>query len=254
MKVIVLGAGSSAGTPVIGCSCKVCTEAHPLNCRTRASCYIMVGDVALLIDTGPDLRQQALREKLHEVSAVLYTHPHADHLNGIDDLRAFCFRHKKAIPVFGNQFTIQNIEERFGYALLPPTTHWERPVLSAHVVDEPFLVNTVPVTPIPLLHGKWPILGYRVGNVAWLTDVSEIPESSFPLLEGLDVLFLDCLRYMPHYTHLSLDQAITLATRIGARQTCFMHMTHEVDVIEAGKSLPDGMMFAFDGLQMEVSQ
>lgn len=252
-SVLVLGAGSSAGTPVVACTCPVCTEAHPRNLRSRASCLIEHQGVQLLVDTGPDMRTQMLREKVSRVDAVLYTHPHADHLNGIDDLRAFCFRQQQAIPVYGNPFTMRNIEERFGYVTLPPTAHWERPVLTLNPVEAPFTVQGVQVTPIPLLHGNWPILGYRVGKVAWLTDVSTIPESSWPLLEGLELLFLDCLRQRPHHTHMSLDEAMVAASRIQAQQTWFIHMTHDIDANALRTQLPDGMDFAWDGLRLTTS-
>lgn len=252
MKVTVLGAGSSAGTPVIGCECAVCQTRLPKNVRTRASCHFLDETTSIVIDTGPDFRSQALRENLKHLDAVLYTHPHADHLNGIDDLRAFCFRQKAAIPLYGNAFTIENIQTRFDYTLFPPTEHWERPVLTANSVDAPFEVSQTTVVPIPLLHGKWPILGYRIKNVAWLTDVSTIPETSFELLSGLDVLFLDCLRFKPHYTHLSLDEAVSLSQKIGAKQTYLIHMTHEIDAVAHANLLPESVAFAFDGMQVTV--
>ena len=251
-EIVVLGCGSSAGTPVVGCECQVCTERHPRNVRTRSSCFVRQDGVSLLIDTGPDMRQQALREDIRSIDAVLYTHPHADHLNGIDDLRAFCFRSKQAIPLYGNAFTMRNIEERFGYTLMPPTEYWERPVLTVNPVDAPFQVKGATVIPIPVLHGQWPILGYRIGNMAWLTDVSSIPDESRPLLEGLEVLFLDSLRQRPHYTHMSIGQAVEEAQRIRARETWLIHMTHDVDVPQEEAALPDGIRFAYDGLRISL--
>ena len=250
LEVIVLGCGSSAGTPVIGCRCATCSSDNPRNRRTRASVAVRANGTTFLIDTGPDLRLQALREQIDRIDAVLYTHQHADHLNGIDDLRAYCFHQRGAIPLFGNAFTLGDIQQRFSYAFFPPNNHWDKPVLQAHPVEQPFCIHGVTVTPIPVWHGKWPIFGYRIGNFAYITDVSEIPARSMALLEGLDVLLLDSLRLVPHPTHFSFDQAAEQANRIGAQQTWLIHMTHELAYQAMCDRLPRHIRPAHDGLRI----
>lgn len=254
MEIVILGAGSSAGTPVIGCACKTCLSSNPRNKRSRCSIAVHMEDgTVLLVDTGPDLRLQALREKMNRVDAVLYTHFHADHLNGIDDLRSFCHLQRKAIPVYGNQATIDSVVQRFGYAFpAHEQQHWEKPVLSAHVVVEPFDVAENAVVPLPVMHGNYEILGYRIGNMAYLTDVSNIPDATLDKLHGLEVLLLDCLRYRYHPTHFDLEQAVEWATRIGARDTWLIHMTHEMEYDELSAALPRTMHVAYDGLRIRI--
>ena len=253
LEVTILGCGSSSGTPAIGCGCPTCRSDDVRNKRTRASAYVRVGELGFLIDTGPDLRQQALREGVSRLDAVLYTHPHADHLNGIDDLRAFCYLKKGPISLYGNDFTIANIRERFGYALQPPSKMWDKPVLLPEVVNGPFRHQGVALTPIPLLHGSWPCLGWRIGDVAWLTDLSHIPDSSLPLLEGLELLFLDCLNQDPYPSHLCVDQAFELAGRIAARRTVLIHMTHKLEYLDLSERCPPGVEVGFDGWRAEVA-
>ena len=252
MEIVVLGSGSSAGTPVIGCRCATCLSTDPRNKRTRCSIVLrMESGTVLLVDTGPDLRFQALRENIERVDGVLYTHFHADHLNGIDDLRSFCHLQRGAIPVYGNEATMKEIVKRFGYAF--PTGehyHWDKPVLSAEVVTGPFRVQGTEVVPIPVMHGKWEILGYRVGRMAYLTDVSDISEASLAKLGQLDLLLLDCLRRRPHPTHFNVDQAISWADRIGARATYLIHMTHELEYADLSDGLPPGVRAAYDGLRL----
>jgi phosphoribosyl 1,2-cyclic phosphate phosphodiesterase len=254
MQLTLLGVGSSAGTPVIGCECKTCTSDDPRNRRTRCSSAITLstGEV-LLIDTGPDLRQQALREKLRRVDAVLYTHTHADHLNGIDDLRSFCQLNRRQIPLYGSFDHMSHIGARFGYTLREPTDYWDLPVLSANQVDGPFSLFGQTIVPIPAKHGRANVFGYRVGNLAYLTDVSEIPETSLELLQGLDVLLLDCLRYKPHHTHINLEQSLEYARRIGAGKTILIHMTHELEYHEVSEKLPSSVYVGYDGLQLDVA-
>ncbi|MCX7627608.1 MAG: MBL fold metallo-hydrolase [Methylophilaceae bacterium] len=254
MQLIVLGVGSSAGTPVIGCDCTTCTSPNPRNKRSRSSVAIEMdtGEV-ILIDTSPDLRTQALRENLRRVDAVLYTHVHADHLNGIDDLRAFCQIGRKQIPVYGNQATIDNIRARFDYALRDPGPEWDIPVLRAHVVESPFEICGETVTPIPIEHGHSTILGWRIRNFAYLTDVSGIPASSLDLLQGLELLMLDCLRYTPHHGHINVKQSIEYAGLIGARITYLIHMTHELEYESLKKQLPANIHVGYDGLRIRLA-
>ena len=253
MQLVMLGVGSSAGTPVIGCGCSTCKSDNPRNKRTRCSSAIRLatGEV-ILIDTGPDLRQQALRENLQRVDAVLYTHAHADHMHGIDDLRAFCQLQKQQIPLYGQESVVEHIHSKFSYALREPGSFWDLPVLCTHMVDEPFELFGQPIIPVPVQHGRIGILGYRIGNLAYLTDVSEIPERSLQLLQGLDVLLLDCLRYEPHFTHIHLEQSLSYASLIKARRTFLIHMTHDMEYETLTRQLPPNVQAAYDGLRVNV--
>lgn len=254
MQLVVLGAGSSAGTPVIGCRCDTCVSDNLRNRRSRCSAAVTLpGGEVLLIDTGPDLRQQALRENLPRVDAVLYTHTHADHLHGIDDLRSFCQLGHRQISLYGSPEHMATIVDRFGYTLREPGHHWDLPVLSAHAVTEPFDLFGVRITPVPAKHGRSSVYGYRIGNMAWLTDVSEIPFASLALLQGLEVLMLDCLRYHPHPTHVNLEQSLSYAGQINADVTYLIHMTHELEYGVLSAQLPEGVAVGFDGLRLDFS-
>jgi len=250
----MLGVGSSAGTPVVGCNCATCLSDNPCNKRTRCSSLITLDSGEnILIDTGPDLRNQSLRENIKRVDAVLYTHTHADHLHGIDDLRAFCVIQRSQIPLYAKEDAVLHITQKFGYTLRDPSDFWEMPVLRAETIDAPFELFGMTVTPIPVMHGKSQIFGYRIGNIAYMTDVSEIPESSFPLLEGLDIVLLDCLREKSHPTHINIEQSISYISRIKAKQSYLIHMTHELEYASLSKKLPKDVFVGFDGLKLSVN-
>jgi phosphoribosyl 1,2-cyclic phosphate phosphodiesterase len=209
----------------------------------------------LLIDTPPDLRTQLLREKIGIVHSVLFTHSHADHLFGLDDLRLFPFYLGHAVPVYCDAETEARMRTSFDYAFSDkPQSHaGATPKLElARITTEPFEVLGTRVVPIPLKHGRWDVLGFRIGNVAYCTDVNEIPDASWPLLEGLDTLVLDALRPRPHVTHFSLEEAIATAEQIGARQTYFTHMSHELEHEATNAALPENMQLAFDGLHLKL--
>lgn len=252
LEAIVLGCGSSSGTPAIGCHCPTCVSGDLRNRRTRSSLAVRVNDLTLLVDTGPDLRAQALANGIDWIDAVLYTHPHADHLNGIDDLRAFCYKRQGPLTLYGNEFTLNNIRQRFGYALLPPSPVWDKPVLQLQTVDGPLDHQGVRLTPVPLRHGSWPCLGWRIGDMAWLTDLSELPQESRPLLDGVRLLFLDCLRRAPYHSHLSVGQALDLAGEIGAERTVLIHMTHELEYHALSADCPPGVEVGYDGLRIRL--
>lgn len=254
MQLTILGAGSSAGTPVIGCQCETCLSTDVRNKRTRCSSVVTLeSGEQILIDTGPDLRQQALREGLTKVDAVLYTHPHADHLHGIDDLRAFCQINRQQIPLYANQMTSDHIKSKFAYTLREPSNFWDLPVLSIHEAETPFELFDTNIMPIPIMHGRLPINAYRIGNLAYMTDVSLIPEASFDLLQGLDVLLIDCLRTEPHPTHINIEQSLAYASQINAKQTVLIHMTHELEYDTLSKMLPDNVIVGYDGLKLTFS-
>ena len=254
MQLTILGAGSSAGTPAIGCACATCSSHDPRNKRSRCSSMITLEDgQVILIDTSPDLRQQALREQMRRVDAVLYTHTHADHLHGIDDLRGFCQINRCQIPLYSYPEAISHIQEKFGYTLREPSNFWDLPVLAAHVVEAPFQVCGLTVTPIPIMHGRIRIYAYRIGNLVYMTDVSEVPESSFEWLRDVDVLLIDCLRESTHPTHVNLTQSLALVERIGARQSVLIHMTHELEYHALAARLPAHVCVGYDGMQLSVA-
>jgi phosphoribosyl 1,2-cyclic phosphate phosphodiesterase len=254
MQLTMLGVGSSAGTPMIGCKCTTCVSNDPRNSRTRCSSIIhLENGKSILIDTGPDLRQQALREGLTSIDAVLYTHTHADHLHGIDDLRAFCQINRTQIPLYGSQETMHHIADKFGYTLREPSNFWDLPVLKTHSISAPFQIFEHTIIPIPLKHGNSDIYGYRIGDIAYLTDVSSIPEASLVLLRGLKVLLLDCLRYTTHYTHINLEQSLRYASLIKADSTYLIHMTHELEYASLTEQLPQNVFVGYDGLKLFVA-
>jgi phosphoribosyl 1,2-cyclic phosphate phosphodiesterase len=253
MQLTILGAGSSAGTPAIGCQCDTCTSDDPRNKRTRCSSIITLDTGEnILIDTGPDLRLQALREGITNIGAVLYTHTHADHLHGIDDLRGFCQVNRKQIPLYSYKEAAEHIKTKFGYTLREPCDFWDLPVLSINEVNAPFDLFGTTVTPIPIMHGRIQIFGYRIGNIAYMTDVSAIPESSFALLENLDLLLIDCLRIKEHPTHINIEQSLAYIGQIKAKQSVLIHMTHELEYKTLTKMLPKNVSVGYDGLKINI--
>jgi len=253
MQLTMLGVGSSGGTPVVGCNCATCNSENPRNKRTRCSSLVTLDSGEnILIDTGPDLRTQSLREGIKRVDAVLYTHTHADHLHGIDDLRAFCQIQRAQIPLYAKEDAVAHITQKFGYVLREPSDFWDLPVLRAESIHAPFELFGVKITPIPVLHGRSHIFGYRIGNFAYMTDVSEIPETSMALLQGLDVVLLDCLREASHPTHINIEQSLTYIGRIKARQSYLIHMTHELEYTTLTNKLPSGVFVGYDGLKLQV--
>lgn len=253
MQLTMLGVGSSAGTPMLGCKCATCASSDPRNNRTRCSSLVTLDNgKIILIDTGPDLRNQSLREGLTRIDAVLYTHTHADHLHGIDDLRGFCQLQRSQIPLFGSAEAMAHIKEKFGYTLREASNFWDLPVLKINPVSSPFEIFDQTITPIPLKHGNSEIYGYRIGDIAYLTDVSAIPDSSLELLKDLKLLLLDCLRYTTHYTHINLEQSLQYASQITAEKTYLIHMTHEIEYVQLTTKLPDGVYVGYDGLKITV--
>lgn len=261
VRVTLLGTGTSTGVPVIGCPCQVCTSDDPRDTRTRCAAYIEVeterGPVRFVIDTGPDFRHQALAQSIRAVDAVLFTHHHFDHVVGVDDLRPFLFANRTPIPCYADATTAAVLRDMFRY-IFADGTYPGVPLLELEEVDGPFRVRSreseaaVEVTPLRAFHGDLPILGFRVGGFAYLTDVNRIPEATFAQLEGLDVLVLDALRPTPHPTHFSIDQAVTAAERVGARQTYFIHLTHNVLHADAEAGLPETIALGYDGLTFET--
>ncbi|MFH1420139.1 MAG: MBL fold metallo-hydrolase [Planctomycetota bacterium] len=248
LKITILGSGTSHGVPMIACDCPVCTSRDPHDKRTRTSITIQYDGTTLLVDTSPELRLQCVANNVRRVDAVLYTHHHIDHIAGFDDLRRFNWVQEGPIPCHGLPETLARVRSAFAYAFEELPGHpWARPRISLREVHGPFEIAGRPITPIPLLHGDMPILGYRVGATAYCTDVSRIPDSSRPLLEGLDLLILEAVRKRPHPTHFNIEQAVEEAHRIGAKRTLFTHIAHQLGHEETNRALPGGMALAFDG-------
>jgi phosphoribosyl 1,2-cyclic phosphate phosphodiesterase len=256
-QMVLLGTGTSVGVPAIGCGCEVCQGGHPKNQRSRSSVVVGLPEGNLLIDTSPDMRMQLLRERIGRIHAVLYTHEHADHIFGLDDLRLFPFYLGHPVPLYCEAKVEERIRKSFDYAFLDqtPTHAGAAPQLTFHrITHEPFMVLGARVVPIPLIHGpRFRVLGFRFGNVAYCTDANEIPESSWPLLEDLDVLILDALRRAPHVTHFSLEEAIAVANRVQPKQTYFTHVSHDLDFEETNAQLPPGMALAYDGQRIPLT-
>jgi phosphoribosyl 1,2-cyclic phosphate phosphodiesterase len=251
MKITILGCGTSTGVPMVGCSCPVCSSSDPKNKRTRASILVQTAADFVLVDTSPDLRRQALREKIPHIDAVLFTHTHADHVNGIDDLRGYHLIHKRVIPCYGERHTIETISHNFSYIFSGLEKAGYTPLLEPHVITGPFNLFNHKIVPISLIHGYTHATGYRIDDTAYLTDCSGIPEASMAKLTGLEVLIIDALRYTPHPAHFHIDSALKVVAKLKPRRTIFTHLTHEV-AYEDGERLPRGVEFAFDGMTFEV--
>ncbi|MGE3180764.1 MAG: MBL fold metallo-hydrolase [Phycisphaerae bacterium] len=254
IALTILGSGTSHGIPMIGCDCDVCMSDDPRDQRTRCSVIFHVDDKNVLIDTAPELRLQCLACNIRDVHAVCYTHHHADHVTGLDDLRRFNWLLGGPLPVYASRETIAHLTRMFTYAFAENRDYPSAiPTLHAHEISGPFEFCGRTITPIRYLHGKLPVLGFRIGRIAYLPDCSEIPEESLRHLHGLDVLVLDALRRRPHPTHFNLEQAIAMAEKIDADRTFFTHIAHELGHEATNRELPAGMQLAFDGLVIEES-
>lgn len=256
-QLVFLGTGTSVGVPMIGCGCDVCTSNNTKNQRTRCGLAIGLPEGNLLIDTTPDLRQQLLRERIGVAHAVAFTHDHADHVFGLDDVRVFFFYLGRPLPIFCEDFVEARLRKSFDYAFTPEAASYAGGVPQVEFqrinAGLPFDVLGAGVTPLRLHHGRFRVLGFRIGNVAYCTDTNHIPPESMPLLAGLDVLILDALRARPHVSHFSLQQAIEVAETIGATRTLFTHMGHELEHEATNAGLPAGMELAYDGLRVDLS-
>ncbi len=252
MKITILGCGTSTGVPMVGCRCEVCSSPEPKDKRTRASIIVQTSGRYLLLDTSPDLRRQALREKIPHISAVLFTHTHADHINGIDDLRGYHLAHKRVVPCYGEKETIETISRNFSYIFTGLPQAGYTPLLEPHIVTGTFNLFNHKITPIPLIHGYSHATGYRIDDTAYLTDCSSVPEASMAKLAGLDVLIIDALRYTPHPAHFHIDTALEVAAKLKPKRTILTHLTHEV-AYKDGVRLPRGVEFAYDGMTIDSS-
>jgi phosphoribosyl 1,2-cyclic phosphate phosphodiesterase len=252
-SILVLGSGTSVGVPMIGCHCKVCTSTDSRDRRLRPSVLLRLGDKRLLIDTSPDLRYQALRYGIDHIDGILYTHAHADHILGLDDVRAFNFLQKQVIPIYAAKAAWETIERTFRYVFDSSPSESSRPRLCPNLFDdEPFSVAGVEMIPIPVSHGRATIHGFRFEDCAYLTDHSIIPESSLVKLQGLDVLFLDALRHNPHPTHSTVEESLKTVELLKPKRAYFTHISHDLLHAKVEASLPPNVHMAFDGLEIPI--
>jgi phosphoribosyl 1,2-cyclic phosphate phosphodiesterase len=253
-RVLFLGTGTSHGVPMIGCDCAVCRSTDPRDVRLRPSIYIDVpGHAAILVDTSPDLRQQALAHRLSRLDAIVFTHSHADHVLGLDEVRRFNAIMGKPIPCYATRETWEVLQRTF-YYVFDRLVHKGGGVaeLEPREITGPFSIGGVQIVPVLVWHGDMPVLGYRLGSFAYLTDCNRIDEASWPLLEGLDTLVIDALRHRPHGTHFSVNEALDVVARLKPRRALTTHMTHDLGHAATSSRLPPGVELAYDGLVLDV--
>jgi phosphoribosyl 1,2-cyclic phosphate phosphodiesterase len=253
MKVTFLGSGTSQGVPVIGCTCEVCTSLDFRDKRLRSSIQVEVSGQSFVIDTGPDFRQQMLRERVKRIDALLFTHAHRDHTAGLDDVRAYNFMQRMDMPVYGQQQVLDQLKVEYAYAFVKDS-YPGIPRLLLHVIDElPFSVNGVSITPLPVRHLKLPVFGFRFDNFSYITDANFISDETFEKLKGTEVLVLNALQREPHISHFNLKEALVMVEKIKPKTTYLTHISHKLGTHAAvSKELPNGVMLAYDGLQLEL--
>lgn len=263
MRITVLGSGTSHGVPSIACDCAVCTSADPKDKRTRPSILIELDGAApspfaaavrsILVDTSTDLRMQAIARNVRRVDAILFTHSHADHVFGLDDVRRYNQLQQSAIACYADEATVANLRQMFAYVFNPPAQKGGGlPQLSLFRIAGPFSIGGVEVVPVPVFHGRLPVLGFRIGAFAYLTDCNRIPESSWPLLDGVQTVIIDALRHRPHSTHFSIGEAIDAIGRMRAPRAYLTHICHDLGHAETNAHLPDGVELAYDGLVLSL--
>lgn len=251
MEILFLGTGTSGGVPVIGCRCRVCRSDHRKDKRLRSSVYFKKDTTALVIDTGPDFRSQMLSNRIERLDAALVTHTHKDHIAGLDDAKPFAVINQKPFPIYADVHSIDTIKAEFAYAF-GSFRYPGIPDFELHTVgDAPFSIGKLSVTPIPVMHHRLPILGYRIGDTAYITDANAIPDSSLKLLTGLETLIINALRITPHIAHFSLSEALTMIDIIRPRRAYITHVSHQLGLHrEVAKNLPKDVYLAYDGLRL----
>jgi phosphoribosyl 1,2-cyclic phosphate phosphodiesterase len=254
-SILVLGSGTSVGVPMIGCRCKVCTSADPRDKRLRPSVLLRFGATRILIDTSPDFRSQALRFGIERLDAILYTHAHADHILGLDDVRPFNFMQKQEIPIYGTAETLRVIEQTFQYVFDAAPSESSRPRLIRRVFDErPLEIAGIQIEPVRAFHGKGVVHGFKFRDCAYLTDHSEIPPESRQKLTGLDVLFLDALRNNPHPTHSTVQESLKTVEELKPKRAFFTHISHDLLHATVEGNIPPYVRLAYDGLEIPLGQ
>jgi phosphoribosyl 1,2-cyclic phosphate phosphodiesterase len=253
MKVTltVLGSGTSMGVPTIGCTCRVCTSPDPHDRRTRPSIMLEYDGRVVLVDTTPDFREQAIREGIRHLDAIVYTHSHADHILGLDDVRPLSFHREGGIPLYAHAHTVPTLTRIFSYIFNNDYKFGGIAKVALHEVHGPFDLFGAQFVPIPILHGDTEIHGYRVGSAAYLTDHSDIPPASMEMLHGLDILFLDALRHRPHPTHSTVENSLRLVEELQPKRAFFTHICHDLPHEETNATLPAHVRLAHDGMKLE---
>ena len=252
LKLTVLGSGTSMGVPTLGCHCAVCESPDPHDKRTRPSVLLSYAGRNVVIDTTPDFRYQAMRAHIDRLDAVIYTHAHADHILGLDDIRPFNLKQKGAVPLYGAPETLALLRRQFAYIFDEAPAESTVPLVELHEIDGPFDLFGAKIIPVPAMHGSQPVLGFRIGSVAYLTDFSRVPESSKALLQNLDHIILDALRYVPHPTHSTIEQSLALVRELQPKHAWFTHICHDLGHADANARLPENVRLAYDGLEFEV--
>jgi phosphoribosyl 1,2-cyclic phosphate phosphodiesterase len=253
LKVTFLGTGTSQGVPVIACTCEVCRSLDFRDKRLRTSIHIEIAGKSLVIDTGPDFRQQMLREYVKRLDAVVFTHAHRDHTSGLDDVRAYNFKQNMDMPVYGTHDVLEQLKAEYDY-IFADRNYPGLPRLDLiEITDAVFSIDDVKITPLPVMHFKLPVLGFRFGNFSYITDANFIPDSTLEKLVGTEVLVLNALQREKHISHFNLEEALAMVEKIKPARTFFTHISHKLGLhAEVAKQLPDGVSLAFDGLQVEV--
>ena len=252
LQLTILGSGTSMGVPTLGCHCEVCESADPRDKRTRPSVLLSYDGHNVIIDTAPDFRTQAIRERIARLDAVIYTHSHADHILGLDDIRPYNLKQGGVVPVYASAETQKTLRRQFAYIFDGAPTESSLPGVEMHTIDGPFELFGLKITPVTANHGKQPVLGFRFGGAAYLTDFSSVPEASKQLLMDLDDFVLDALRYTPHPMHSNVAQSLTLVAELKPKRAWFTHICHDLGHTEANAKLPEGVQLAYDGLKIEV--
>ena len=254
-SIVVLGSGTSVGVPMIGCRCKVCQSTDPRDKRLRPSILIKLDKVRILVDTSPDFRYPALRAGIERLDAILYTHAHADHMLGLDDIRPFNFMQREDVPIYTSPVTLQMLQQTFPYVFDPRPIQSTRPQVAAHLFSEgPIVIGGLEIEPIPACHGKLEVFGFRFGDCAYLTDHSEIPPESMERLRDLDVLFLEALRHRPHSMHSTLEESLKTLEILKPRRAFFTHISHELGHATIEARLPENIHLAHDGLEIPIGR
>ncbi len=252
LRLTILGSGTSVGVPMAGCDCRVCRSSDPRDNRLRSSALLSWNGRNAVIDTTPEFRMQMLRAEVGTLDAVLITHNHHDHIHGLDDVRPYCFKRDGLLPVYASDKTCTWIRKHYDYIWNARQRGGGLPRIELHAIRAPFALHGLTVTPLPVMHGKTEVFGYRAGDIAYISDVSEIPPASWTLLEGVKTLVLDATRPEPHETHFHTDAAVDVVRRLGVERAVFTHLNHDLPHTELARRLPPGMEPAYDGMVIET--
>ncbi|SKC53064.1 MBL fold metallo-hydrolase [Ohtaekwangia koreensis] len=253
MKVTFLGTGTSQGVPVIACTCEVCSSLDFRDKRLRTAIHIQIQEQSWVVDTGPDFRQQMLREYIQRLDAVIFTHAHRDHTAGLDDVRAYNFLQQMDMPIYGTQPTLDQLKVEYAYAF-EKNAPLGLPRLDLRIIDDkPFSIQGIEIIPLPVMHLRMPVYGYRFGNFSYITDANFIPDETFERLKGTEVLVLNALQHERHVSHFNLTEALAMAEKINPKKTYLLHMSHKLGLHAAiEKELPANVRLAYDGLQLDL--